>query len=359
MKQLLTLFFTLISLTVFTQNDTTIYKVVSEMPRFPGCEQLDTTLDVKNQCAQAALLLFFNQNMVYPWGAREQDIEGTVVLSMVIEKDGYVSNPTVVRDIGGGCGEEAIRVVSGMNDALKNANLAWTPGKKDGKPVRTQVTVPIKFKLQDPPDFVIVNSRDSVYVVVDDSLKYTRGEAALDDFIKKNLKTPANYQDSCKIGTMDLTLLARPNGYVRVLDLADYWNLGWDFQWEAIRAATATWGKWQPAVRKGRQVPSSYDLTVTFLPNAAKCAQTISNYEKANAIAGEGSDLFNEGKQEEGIKKLNEALVLFPKNANFLYLRGQAYMNMNNMEKACADFLKVRELVTIDVVNQLIPVLCK
>ncbi len=359
MKQILTLLFTLTALTVFTQNDTTIYKVVSEMPRFPGCEQIDTTLEAKTQCAQTALLMFFNQNIVYPWDAREQDIEGTVVLSLVVEKDGYISNPTVVRDIGGGCGEEAVRVASGMNEALKNAKLAWSPGKKDGKPVRTQVTVPIKFKLQEPLDFVIVDFRDTVYVVVDDSLEYTGGEAALESFIKNNLKTPAAYRDSCKIGTMDMTILARPSGYVRVLDLADYWNLGWDFRWEAIRVATATWGKWQPAVRKDRQVPSSYDLTVTFMPNAAKCAQTISNYEKASALAEEGSALFNEGKQQEGIQKLNEALTMFPKNANFLYLRGQAYMNMNNIEKACADFLKVRQMVSIDVVNQLVPVLCK
>jgi len=359
MKQLLTLLFTLSALVVFTQDDTTIYKVLQEMPRFPGCEQIDTTLEAKNQCAQTSLLVFFNQNIVYPWAAREQEIEGSVVLSLVVEKDGYISNPTVVKDIGGGCGEEAIRVASGMNEAMKNANIAWVPGKKDGKPVRTQVTIPIKFKLQDPPDFVILNFRDTVYVELDDSLSFIGGQAALDDFIKKNLRTPPDFRDSCKIGSMDLTLLARPDGYVRVLDLADYWELGWDFQWEAIRAATQTWGQWKPAMRKGRPVPASIDLTLTFVPDAVKCAQAISNYEKAGALAAEGSLLFNEGTQEEGIKKLNEALALFPNNANFLYLRGQAYMNMNEIAKACADFMKVRSMVSIDMVNQLIPMLCK
>jgi tetratricopeptide (TPR) repeat protein len=360
MKQILIIFFLAWSFIVFGQaNDTTIYKVVEEMPRFPGCEDLDTTLTAKTQCAQTALLLFFNRNIAYPWQAREQNLEGSVVLSLVVEKDGYISNPVVVKDIGGGCGEEALRVANGINDALKEAKLTWVPGKKAGKSVRTQITIPIRFKLQDPPDFVIANIRDTVYVVVDDSLAYTGGEAALNTWLKSHLKYPAQYRDSCKVGTMDITLLARPDGLVKVLDLADYWSLGNEFRWEAIKAATSTWGQWQPAIRKARQVPSSYELTVTFLPDASRCKQQIANYERAEGLANEGSSLFNEGKQEEGIQKLNEALALFPNNANFLYLRGQGYMNMKKMAEACADFKKIQSMVTLEMVNQLIPVICK
>ena len=360
MKQILTTFLLALSLTAFGQaGDTTIYKVVEEVPRFPGCEDLDTTLTAKTQCAQTALLLFFNGNIVYPWQAREANTEGTVVLNLVVEKDGTISNPSVIKDIGGGCGEEALRVAGGMNDALKQANLRWVPGKKGGQAVRTQVTIPIRFKLQDPPDFVIVNYRDTVYVVLDDSLSFPGGDAALDQWLKSHLKYPAAYRDSCKAGSIDMTVMARPDGLVKVLDLTDYWNLGNDFRWEAIKAATSTWDRWNPAVRNGRQVPASYELSVSFLPDAVRCRQVISDYERAQVIAQEGSDLFNEGKQEEGIQKLTQALALFPNNANFLFLRGQGYMNMNKMEEACADFKKVQSMVSIDVVNQLVPVICK
>lgn len=360
MKKFLILAFTCFSSFLIAQEgDTTIYTVLSEMPRFPGCEQLDTTIQVKNKCAQTNLLMFFNQNINYPPEAREQEIVGQVVLSFVVEKDGYISNPKLLRDIGGGCGEEAMRVVNGMNAALRTANIAWAPGKKDGKPVRTQVTVPIKFQLQDPPDFILVNFRDTIYTVVDDSLEFDGGHGALLMFVDDKLKTPAGYQDSCFVGSMDMTILVRPNGYVRVIDVADYWNLGKDYIWEAIRAATETWGKWKPAKRNGREVPSAYDLSVTFVPESAQCQSVVSDFEKASLLAEEGSQFFNEGQQEEGIAKLSEAIKLFPENANFLYLRGQAYMNMEKMEEACADFQAVRKIITIDLVEQLTPLICK
>jgi hypothetical protein len=359
MKQLLTLFFSAFSIWLFSQNDTTVYTVVDEMPRFPGCEEKDTTLEAKIKCAQTNLLVFFNSNIVYPLEARQQNLEGTVVLSLVVEKDGYISNPVVKKDIGGGTGDEAMRVALGMNEALKQAKLTWTPGKKGGKAVRSLVTVPIKFKLQDPPDFVIVNRRDTVFVVLDDSLGYKEGNDALGKYFTEKLTYPEEYKDTCLIGDMDMTLLVRPDGAVKVLDLSDYWNLGWDFQFQAIKTAVSTWGKWKPATRKGKDVPASIDLSVSFRPDAAQCAQRIAQYQTANQLANEGSSLFNEGKQAEGIQKLNEALQLFPNNANFLYLRGQAYMKMEKMDEACADFRKVQSMTYIDVVNQLIPIICK
>lgn len=361
MKKLLILLLMNIPFLTYAQEvaDTTIYKFVDEVPRFPGCEQLDTTIDVKMQCAQTNLLMFFNRNIVYPLVARDENIEGQVVISFVVEKDGLISNPAVMKDIGGGCGDEAIRVANGMNQALIEAKLRWRPGMKAGKPVRTQISVPIKFKLQDPPDFVLIDNRDSLFVVVDDSLSYRGGTGELESFLKQHLRTPVRYADSCKVGSVDLTILARPNGYVRVVDLVDYWNLGIEFQWEAIKTATATWGNWIPATRKGRAVPSSYDMTLTFLPETPGCKQEVQKYNQANQLAEEGSSLFNEGKQQEGIDKLSSAIQLFPENANFLYLRGQAYMNMEKMEEACADFRKVKTIVSIGMVDQLLPLICK
>lgn len=358
MKQLLTTFFSLLAASIFAQTDTTIYKIVEEAPRFPGCEMLDTTIDVKNQCAQRALLLFVNQNINYPYEARDNNVEGTVVVSFVVEKDGYISNVKLLKDIGSGCGDEALRVVNGMNEALKQAKLTWTPGKIKGKTVRTQVSFPVKFKLEEPKDYVFVN-RDTVYVAVDDSITFKKGDSALEEFFNKNLRYPARFKDSCLIGTMDMTLLVKPDGYVEVLDLSDYWNLGNDFRWEAVKAATATWGQWNPAVRKGRQVPSSVEISVAFRPETGKCPQAVAKYEKATKLAEEGSDIYNEGMQTEGIAKLTEALALFPNNANFLYLRGQAYMNMNKLTEACQDFQKVRAIVYLDIVEQMIPLICK
>ena len=361
MKKIISIVIACISLTILNaqEADTTIYQIVEEPARFPGCEQLDTTELAKNQCAETNLLLFFNQNIIYPEEARVNEVTGQVVVSFVVEKDGYISYPKVLRDIGSGCGEEALRVANGMNGALRTAGIQWKPAQKGGQPVRAQVTLPIKFRLQDPPDFMLINFRDTVYTILDDTLEFSGGHKALETFVNSNLETPVGYEDSCMVGSIDVTVLSRPDGYVRVIDAADYWNLGNEYLWEAIVAATSTWGKWKPATRKGRQVPSAYDFSLTFLPDATKCQQAISNFEKANQSANLGSALFNEGKQEEGIVKLSEAIELFPENANFLYLRGQAYMNMDKMAEACEDFTKVQDIISIPLVEQLTPIVCK
>jgi len=338
--------------------DTTIYSVVEEMPRFPGCEGKDTTLEAKTKCAQASLLAFFYDNISYPLEARQNGNEGMVVITFVVEKNGSISHPTVLKDIGGGCGEEAVRVAKGMNEALKNAGFEWTPGKKDGQVVRVQYNLPLRFKLKEPPEFLMIG-RDTVYTVFDDSIKFQGGSAALEAYLKSHLKYPKGYADSCSIGYMDIKVLVNPDGFVKVLDLSDYCDLGFDFQFEAIQAATSTSGKWNPASLRGRKVPASSDLTVEFLPSNEACGQAVSNYQKAKELAAEGTRLYNEGQIEEGIAKMTSAIELFPNNANFLYIRGQAYMNMKNMEAACEDFKKVKEFVSISLVNELLPIICK
>ncbi|MCI1265079.1 MAG: energy transducer TonB [Saprospiraceae bacterium] len=78
--------------------------------------------------------------MKYPAIARENDIQGTVVVQFVVAKDGDITKVNVVRGIGGGCDEEAVRVVKSMPN--------WKSGKHNGKAVPVNFTLPIKFKLE-------------------------------------------------------------------------------------------------------------------------------------------------------------------------------------------------------------------
>jgi len=78
-------------------------------------------------------------NIKYPEVARTSGITGTVYVQFVVEKDGSISDVKVVRGIGGGCDEEAVRVVKSMP--------RWKPGKQRGQPVRVYFTLPIEFKL--------------------------------------------------------------------------------------------------------------------------------------------------------------------------------------------------------------------
>jgi periplasmic protein TonB len=87
----------------------------------------------------AAMYQFLGKNIVYPAVARENGIEGTVYVSFVMGKDGSIRDVQLKRGIGGGCSEEAIRVIKLMPN--------WNPGKQNGKAVSVTFTMPVKFKL--------------------------------------------------------------------------------------------------------------------------------------------------------------------------------------------------------------------
>jgi len=99
------------------------YSTVAVTPEFPG--GIDALHD------------FLRDNLVFPEEAREQGIQGTVFVSFIVEQRGRISNVELVRGIGGGADEEAIRVVSMMPN--------WTPGEHHGRPVRVQFNMPIRF----------------------------------------------------------------------------------------------------------------------------------------------------------------------------------------------------------------------
>jgi len=102
------------------------FDIIEDQPIFPG--------------GTDALIKYLGDNIKYPTKAKEAGISGTVTISFIVEKDGSVSNVKVVHGIGGGCNEEAIRIVSLMPK--------WTPGKQRGRAIRTQFQIPLIFFLK-------------------------------------------------------------------------------------------------------------------------------------------------------------------------------------------------------------------
>jgi TonB family protein len=119
-----------------------IFKVVEQKPRFPGCEN-EADLSAKNACAKNKVDDFISKNMKYPAIARENGVQGTVVITFVVEKDGTLADFKITNDIGAGCGQEALRLVNLMNEQ----GLRWIPGKHQGNTVRVQYNLPVMFKL--------------------------------------------------------------------------------------------------------------------------------------------------------------------------------------------------------------------
>lgn len=106
-------------------NSTRVYDVVEQMPSFPG--------------GISGLRTYLNQNIRYPAEAQENCVQGRVIVRFVVEKDGHISDVTVLRSVDPSLDKEAVRVIRNMP--------RWTPGKQGGEPVRVRYNVPVSFRL--------------------------------------------------------------------------------------------------------------------------------------------------------------------------------------------------------------------
>jgi len=103
-----------------------VFEVVEQMPSFPGGDK--------------ALMDFLSNNVKYPVVAQENGVQGRVVISFVVEKDGSITDVRVVRSVDPSLDKEAARVVKSMP--------RWIPGKQNGAAVRVKYNVPVSFRLQ-------------------------------------------------------------------------------------------------------------------------------------------------------------------------------------------------------------------
>ena len=103
-----------------------VFDVVEEMPSFPG--------------GQGALMSYLSSNVKYPVVAQENGVQGRVIVSFVVERDGSISDVKVARSVDPSLDREAQRVVKSMPK--------WKPGKQNGSAVRVKYTVPVVFRLQ-------------------------------------------------------------------------------------------------------------------------------------------------------------------------------------------------------------------
>ena len=108
------------------EEETKVFDVVEQMPSFPG--------------GQSALLQYLSSNIKYPVVAEENGVQGRVIVTFVVEKDGSITDVRVVKSVDPSLDKEAQRVVKSMPK--------WIPGKQNGAAVRVKYTVPVTFRLQ-------------------------------------------------------------------------------------------------------------------------------------------------------------------------------------------------------------------
>ncbi len=119
-------------------------EIMEESPTPTNSDEVYTMFDLQQFPEFPGGLTAMNEylatNMKYPKRAVENAVQGTVVLSFIVEKDGSLTNIKVVRDIGSDCGKEAVRLVEAMPK--------WSPGYRNGQKARAKFTMPFRFKLE-------------------------------------------------------------------------------------------------------------------------------------------------------------------------------------------------------------------
>lgn len=206
-----------------------VHDFVEKPPSFPGGE--------------AALMKYLGENLKYPALARENAIQGRVILSFVVRKDGQVTDVRVLKDIGAGCGKEALRVVSAMPK--------WTPGQQGGKPVSVKYTLPISFKLES----------DAPATALTQPAVFPGGDAAMQQFFQANAHYPKKARKKKVEGAVRVSAVIDPSGRPTFLRVVH--NLGYGLDEEAIRLVQSM-PSWQPARRNNAATAEQVEILVVF-----------------------------------------------------------------------------------------------
>ena len=253
-----------------TEKDS-VYNIVEQMPEFLG--------------GTNALLKYVANNIHYPEKAKDAGIEGRVFIGFVIRKDGSVSDVKVMKGIGGGCDEEAVRVINSMPK--------WTPGRQKGEPVNVNYSMPINFKL-DPKknskgqqtsavsaqdndqkyEYLVVNGagngksevknapdENGVYNIVEEMPKFPGGENAMMKFISENVTYPQEARDKNISGRVFVCFVVEKDGSVN--DVKVIRGVDKLLDNEAVRVVKAM-PKWTPGKQRGKAVRVNYNLPIFF-----------------------------------------------------------------------------------------------
>ncbi|MBR5082951.1 MAG: M56 family metallopeptidase [Bacteroidales bacterium] len=235
---------------VLKRDNDTVYNIVEQMPEFPGKEK--------------AMMEFVTHNIHYPEEAKEKGIEGRVFVGFVVEKDGSINEVKVLKGIGHGCDEEAVRVVKSMPK--------WKPGMQKGKPVRVHYQMPFFFKLSDnqPKQPVKKSSvskadmkpdKNGVYQIVEEMPQYPGGEAAMLEYVAKNVVYPQEARDKEISGRVFVGFIVEKDGSIGEVKLLR--GIGGGCDEEAIRVVKGM-PKWKPGKQDGKPVRVSYQMPIFF-----------------------------------------------------------------------------------------------
>ncbi len=228
--------------------DSEIFQVVEEQPMFPG--------------GMGEMMKFLQQNVKYPKEAQDQGKQGRVIVQFVVNKDGSISNDTIVRSVDPLLDAEALRVVRSMPN--------WTPGKQRGKEVRVRFTLPVTFRLDGGTESKsaeikqvakVPTQGDEIFNVVEHQPEYPGGMGELMKFIQRNIRYPKEAQDQGKQGRVIVVFVVEKDGSITDAEVLKPVDPLLDA--EALRIVNMM-PKWTPGKQRGKEVRVRFTIPVTF-----------------------------------------------------------------------------------------------
>lgn len=263
------IFLSCLTISVYSQEadmEKEVFKVVEEMPRFPGCEHLASAKE-KEDCARKQMMNYIYNHLTYPMDAILKHTTGQVVIQFIIEKDSSIKNIEVTREIGNGCGQAAMKVVESMNFMAKK----WRPGYHKGKPVRVSYTLPVKFS--EVYHFSDVEKSGVTYIPVfsdceatdnvQDAIKCNNRE--LKTYISDNLKYPDKAYNSGVEGMVRVGFIITKDGKVNNINILNSLTEECDQEViQVIRSMNDLDYGWEAATLNNQQVNFYYTHEVEF-----------------------------------------------------------------------------------------------
>ena len=214
---------------------------VDVLPEFPG--------------GQKAMMQWIAQNIQYPKDAIDAKIEGSVIVSFFVEKDGSISNAEVIKSVHELLDKEALRVV--------NAMPKWKPGMENGQPVRTRFFVPISFKSQQSAE-----DKEEVSEFLDDMPEFPGGMAEMMQWLSQNIQYPKEAVDGHIEGRVMVSFVVEKDGSISNAEVKR--SIHELLDKEALRVVSAM-PKWKPGMENGQPVRARFNIPVTFeIPKPAK-----------------------------------------------------------------------------------------
>ena len=207
---------------------------VDVLPEFPGREK--------------AMKQWIAQNIQYPKEAAKANIEGSVIVSFLVEKDGSISNVEVIKSVHELLDKEALRVV--------NAMPKWKPGMEKGQPVRARFCVPISFKSQQSAE-----DKEEVSEFLEDMPEFPGGEKAMMQWIAQNIQYPKEAAKANIEGSVIVSFLVEKDGSISNVEVIKSVHELLDK--EALRVVNAM-PKWKPGMEKGQPVRARFHIPVIF-----------------------------------------------------------------------------------------------